>query len=357
MWQTSGPWATRPRERRRDRVVRALIAGLGAAGQRHARNLRALRPDVELMAYRQRGRSGVISNALGLDAARDPAAAVAATVFGDLDVALAAKPDIVIVCTPTSQHVPIALRAAEAGCHIYLEKPVSHSLDGLGRLASVVARKHLIVGVGCQWRFHPCVERLRDAIAHGALGDLRKATITSSEFLPDWHPYEDYRESYAARSDLGGGVILTQIHDYDLAWWLFGAAGTVMASTIAGGELGIDVEHTARAQFDAGGAQIFVRQTFAERDRIRTIDVAGTKAEARADLVAGTVRFTPPVADGVSVGEYDRNEMFVACLRDFLSCVEHGGTPRTPLEDGAGVLRVALAARESARRGTPVPAR
>ena len=334
--------------------MRALIAGLGAVGQRHARNLRALRPDVELIAYRQRGRTGVITNSLEFEPDVDPAAALGVTTFTDLDVALGTKPDIAIICTPSNQHATMALKAAAAGCHLYVEKPLSHSLDGLARLDRIVESQRLVVAVGCQWRFHPCVERVRALVQNGSLGAVRRAEFTFSEYLPDWHPYEDYRESYAARDETGGGVVLSQIHDYDLAWWLFGAAGTVMATTTRNDELDVDAEHTVRAHFDAGGAQIFIRQTFAEQSLVRTIHLRGATAEATADLVAGTLELAPQVADGLILREYDRNEMFVACLQDFLACTDRGGVPRTPLHDGVAVLRLALAVRESARRGVPV---
>lgn len=339
--------------------MRALIAGLGAVGQRHARNLRAMRPDIELLAYRQRGRAGVISNTLDYNATADPAEALGMEVFTNLESALGTAPDVAVICTPTSQHASIALQAAAAGCHLYIEKPVSHSLDGLAQLDRIADTSHLVVAIGCQWRFHPCVERLRAILSEGVLGEIRRADINFSEFLPDWHPYEDYRESYAARSEMGGGVVLSQIHDYDLACWLFGPVGTVVATSTSGAPLDVDAEHTVQAQFDAGSARVFVRQTYAESARVRTIRVQGANADAVADLVAGTLSLTPAVAEGAALGEYDRNEMFRACLQDFIRCVESGGgntAPRTTLRDGSAVLRVALAVRESARRGIPIAA-
>ena len=120
------------------------------------------------------------------------------------------------VCTPPSQHIEIAQRAADAGCHLFIEKPLSHTLDGVERLRETVASKDW-------WRWSGA----SGAITHVSggcaicfrreLGPARPAEIEYGEYLPDWHPYEDYRMSCAARADLGGGVVLTQIHDYDLA--------------------------------------------------------------------------------------------------------------------------------------------
>ena len=124
--------------------MRILIAGLGAIGQRHARNLRALRDDVELLALRRRRLRHVVTDSLTLDDSRDVEQELGVTTFDDLDAALAARPDAVFVCTPSSQHLGIALRAAAAGCHLFIEKPVSHTMDGLDELQRTVGERGLV---------------------------------------------------------------------------------------------------------------------------------------------------------------------------------------------------------------------
>jgi predicted dehydrogenase len=332
--------------------MRALIVGLGAVGQRHARNLRELRPGVELVAWRQRRRPGTITNALRYLPDADVEAELGITSFTDLDAALATRPDLAVICTPTSQHAATASRAAMAGCHLFIEKPVSHSLDGLARLHATVAERGLIAAVGSQWRFHPCVEHMRAQLWSAALGKVRRAEIDFSEYLPDWHPYEDYRESYAARAELGGGVVLTQIHDYDLASWLFGAARSVMATGGTHGSLEIDVEDTVQAQIDCAAASVVVRQTFAEPAKRRRIVVRADRGTITCDLVANTV--STDTGGGLELMDYDRNGMFRSVMEDFVHSVERRTAPRTGLADGIAVLKLALAVKESMRRHAPV---
>ena len=208
--------------------MRILIAGLGAIGQRHARNLRdsVRRRRSSCWRIRRRRLPHVVTEyACSATTRATSKSSSASTRFADLDEALAPRPDAVFVCTPSSQHLDIAQRAADAGCHLFIEKPVSHTLRRTrASCATPSPRKDCVALVGCQWRFHPCVRWLRDLLAGGDAGTLIEAEIDYAEYLPDWHPYEDYRTSYAARAELGGGVVLTQIHDYDLAWWLFGPA-------------------------------------------------------------------------------------------------------------------------------------
>ncbi|MFI5309843.1 MAG: Gfo/Idh/MocA family protein [Gemmatimonadales bacterium] len=333
--------------------MRILIAGLGAIGQRHARNLRALRGSgVELLAYRRRGLKHVVTESLTRDDSRDVEADLGLKAFDDLGVALAEKPDAVFVCTPTSQHLEIALRAAGAGCHLFIEKPVSHTLDGVEALVATVARHRLVALVGCQWRYHPCVISLRALIGRGALGELRSAEIEYAEYLPDWHPYEDYRQSYAASADLGGGVVLTQIHDYDLAWWLFGQPASVRA---AGGHLSslqIDVEDTVDATLETRSGPVRVRQTFAARPPRRTITVCGSRGEVTVDLLAARLSVSPAtLAPQEHYADYQRNELFLAEATHFLSCLETGATPEIPLSEGVAVLKVALGVKEAMHSG------
>lgn len=335
--------------------MRILIAGLGAIGQRHARNLRALvGADLELLAFRQRRLPFIVTERLERDDLRVVETELDARTYTDLDEALAARPDAVFVCTPSSRHLEIAQRAASRGCHLFIEKPVSHTLDGLDRLRDTVASRHLVAMVGCQWRYHPLVRWLKRALDAGTFGPVRGAWIDYAEYLPDWHPYEDYRASYAAREALGGGVVLTQIHDYDLAWWLFGAPRVVAASGGHLSELDIDVEDTVDARLDGGSTPVTIRQSFASRPSRRTVTLETGRGRVTADLLTGRVSGDGAPPEAPSPGEYRRNDMFVDEVRQFLACVEGAAAPGVSLDDGIAVLRLALAVKESMRTGRPV---
>ena len=336
-------------------TLRILVAGLGAIGQRHARNLRTVCGEgLELLAYRRRRLPHVITESLQRDDSRNVETELELTVFDDLDAALAARPDAVFVCTPSSGHIEIAQRAADAGCHLFIEKPISHSLDGVDRLRETVAAKQLVVLVGCQWRYHPAVRWLREVLESGSLGPLRRAEIDYGEYLPDWHPYEDYRTSYAARADLGGGAVLTQIHDYDLAWWLFGASRTVSASGGHMSDLEIDVEDTVEAHLEGGTVPVTVRQSLASRPPRRMLAVDGDRGSITIDLLGGRISSDPRLIAAGAFAGFQRNEMFVEEARHFCACVAGQESPAVPLDDGIAVLKLALAVKNAMRSGRTV---
>jgi predicted dehydrogenase len=337
--------------------MRVLIAGLGSAGQRHARNLRRLLGDgVELLAYRARGGGPVLDGGVR---ATSPEEAYGIRSFTDLDRALAERPDAVFVTNPTALHLAVAQAAAEAGCHLFVEKPLADAWDGVERLLAATERRGLVAMVGFQLRFHPGLLALREMLEAGAIGRVVAAQLEVGEYLPAWHPWEDYRDGYAARRDLGGGVLLTQIHDLDSACWLFGAPTRVFA---AGGHLSgleIDVEDVASVTLECRPGErpipVHVHMDYLQRPAVRAYRVLGEGGRLALDFAAGTLTSTAP--DGHRVERavaVERNELFVAELRNFLASLTGRERPRCGLREGAESLRVALAARRSIERGVAV---
>ena len=115
----------------------------------------------------------------------------------------------------------MALRwAVEHGVHAYVEKPLAVTVEGLAELLDGEAE--VTIAVGYNLRFHPALEAIRAAVYEGRIGRLLAVRAEVGQYLPDWHPEEDYRVSYAARRDLGGGALLTLSHELDYVRWIAG---------------------------------------------------------------------------------------------------------------------------------------
>lgn len=342
--------------------MKVLFVGLGGIGQRHLRNLRAiLKDEVEVHAYRVRGLTQTLTDQLQIDANANLEQKYEVHVHRDLDEALAVGPVAVFICNPSSLHIPVALKAAEAGCHIFVEKPLSHSLEGVRELVEVVRRKRLAALVGYQLRFHPCVVRLHEMLVKGLIGRVLAGRVEIGEYLPDWHKYESYQRMYAARSDLGGGVILSQIHEFDYLYWLFGLPRRLF--TIGGHYSGleIDVEDVASSmlEFVVAGrpVPVQVHQDYVQRPPARGCMILGDSGKIIMDLRATILtRYdeSGQAAESHEFAAFQRNEMFLQELHHFLSCVRGHEQPIVSTEDGAQSLRIALAARESMQTGKVV---
>lgn len=337
-------------------ALRVLLTGLGSIGQRHARNLRELLgADVDLLAYRVKRTVPLIDSSMQAGAG-DPEEEYGIRSFDDLDEALAERPDAALITNPANLHVPTALAAARAGCHLLIEKPLSDRLDGVEELSRIVDERKLVALVGYQLRFHPGYLLLREAVADGRLGTLLGARFCYGEYMPAWHPWEDYRESNAARPDQGGGVVLAQIHDLDIAIGLFGRPQRVYAIGGSRSSLGLEVEDVASILLDVGGMPVHLHQDVVERPPRRLYEVIGEDARICWDYYANTVTLTP--ADGSDVTHtfdgFERNELFLDEMRHFLACIDGRQRSLVDVRAGAVSLEVALAVRRSLATGEAV---
>lgn len=316
-----------------------LVVGLGSIGRRHLRNLKALGWD-GIRLYRT-GRATLPERDLdGLP------------VEHDLEVALERHPLAVVVSNPSALHVPVALSASQAGSHLFLEKPLSDRRDGVEELTSRVQSRGLTALMGFHFRYSPGLARIRRWVQDGSLGAIVAVEVRWSEFLPDMHPWEDFRVSYAARADLGGGVLNTLCHPFDYLRWLLGNARVVAATESQRGALGLSVETSVDVRLSfATGAAGLVHLDFLERPRQHRLRVTGTDASAGwsdHDHAAWLWPNGTPRPERVSapVG-FERNTLFVEEMAHFLACLRGDEIPRCTLQDGAAALELVLAAKQA----------
>ena len=339
--------------------MKVLIIGLGAIGQRHLRNLSALLgDDLQVSAYRVRRLAHVVTEAMQVEPGADVEQKYDIKVFNDLDQALEAKPDLALICNPSSMHMSVALRATRAGCNLFLEKPLSHNLDGVEELIDEVEKRRLVGLVGYQLRYHPCIKRLKALVQGGSIGRIVAVRMEAGEYLPDWHPYEDYRQTYAARPDLGGGVVLTQIHEMDLIYGLFGLPERIFALGGHLTHLEIDVEDVSsilmECRADGRLTPIHLHQDYIQRPPTRQYQVIGDSGKILVDLRAPSLTVydrNGQLVEQTSFDDFKRNQLFLDQATHLLACCRGEQSPNVTIRDGAQSLRMALAAKESMATG------
>ena len=277
--------------------MRFLIAGFGSIGRRHLRNLLAL-GERDIVLYRTH-RSTLPTDEIEQFPTES-----------SLEAALGHRPDAVIISNPTALHLSVAIPAARQGCHILMEKPISHDLNGLDELRRALQQGGGQLLMGFQFRFHPTLRTAAGVIAAGEIGRPLAVRAHWGEYLPNWHPWEDYRQSYAARPELGGGVILTLCHPFDYLRMIVGEINSVSAMTASIPELDLNLDAVAEILL---GFQKMPHQAH------------------------------PPA-------DFERNWMFLAQMRHFLEVVRGEAEPLCTLADGERALQIALAALDSARQ-------
>ena len=331
--------------------MKFLIAGLGSIGRRHFRNLVAL-GEQDIVLLRTRKATLPDDELAGFPVETDIQAALKKH-----------KPDAVIVANPTSMHLDIAIPAAEAGCHILLEKPVSNSLERLDILQQTAQKSGSRILVGFQFRYHPMLNNARDLIQANALGQILTVHAHWGEYLPQWHPWEDYRQSYAARADLGGGVIVTLTHPLDYLRFILGEVESLWSFNGHISPLEVDVEDVAEIGLKfKNGAIGGIHLNYIQRPPVHKLEIVGTNGTLRWDNADGLLHFhrmpepfgsyadvaPTAVIESFSPPEgFERNQLFTEQMRHFVEVVQSQKEPLCSLADGIMALHLALAAKES----------
>lgn len=329
--------------------MKILIVGLGSIGRRHLRNLKKIAPEAEIGVWRQQSQHPDLG---------DLAPAVSQVFFAEQD-ALAWGATAALITNPAPLHVGTGLLLAEAGSHLFVEKPFSHSLEQAGDLIELCRQRALVLMVGYGFRFYPPLQRVKALLDEGRIGRPLFLRSEVGQYLPDWRPGRDYRLSVSARSDMGGGALLELSHELDCARWLMGEVDSVSAMVGRLGDLEIDVEDYAEVALRfASGAMGNVHLDMVQRPPTRTCRITGTDGTIAWDLDGHRVRvFDARAKERDEVGamsSFDFNQVYQNELEHFLACVEGRAIPPVCGEGAYRVIEMVLAAKRSSFTRTEV---
>lgn len=315
--------------------TKILIIGAGSIGRRHAANLAALGTDISVF--------DVNRDALRLVCSENSWSPVF-----DLDSCLEKQNyDAAIICTPNHLHIPCAQKALDAGLHIFVEKPLSHNLDGVDSLIESCNRKGLIGMAGFNLRFEPGLQFIKKRLDPTRVAF---AHIEFGSYLPSWRLGTDYTKGYSANKSMGGGIILDDVHEIDYACWLFGYPGSVRSAAGTYGNLAIDVEDVADMQLSYPDKLVTIHMDYLQRRYTRRCKICFRDGYSM-EWIFGD-RVTEFSDTGEKTYSYHdtfvANDMYLAEMQHFLSSIRAGTPVESTLENAAYVLRVALGAKDGA---------
>ena len=306
-------------EKRKRKII---FFGLGSIGTRLARLIRQ-NFDYEVAAFR--GASST-PNPYGIPEIRSETALT--------DYA----PEIAFITNPTSLHMETALHCAARGMHLFIEKPLSHQLDGCEELMDLIRRNALLTCVGCNLRFDPLIRRLKDLVEPHRINEAR---AVCSSWLPEWRPEQDYRTSYSARRELGGGIILDMIHEPDYCAWLFGNIARIDGTAGKRSNLEIDTEDFADMQLThETGVVSRVHMDYDTQTPQRKIEILGNGVYYKADLLSRTLTIGNEQGKRiVKLEAIERDYTYLQELRHFFEAIERGRPPMNGVAEHLTVLK------------------
>ncbi|MDT8384913.1 MAG: Gfo/Idh/MocA family oxidoreductase [Gammaproteobacteria bacterium] len=316
-------------------VDHIAIVGLGSIGRRHLRNLKAIRPEIEVTLVR----SG--------HGEEWPELALADRIVFSLHDAIAVGIQAAIISSPATLHVEQSTILARAGVHLLVEKPLSHNSVGVDDLLIAANQSGISALTGYILRYDPAARAYKKLLENDKLGQLLHVRVETGSCLPDWRPEQDYRQTVSAQADQGGGVLLELSHEFDYIRWFFGEMTSVVANLYNSNYLELQVEECADLILtNHNGIPVSLHLDFHRRHPARLCVAEGSEGTATWNAISNQVTWRP--VNGASETEdfsYSRDEVFQCQLRHFIRCIEEGDKPLVSLQDGAKALALVEAAK------------
>ena len=324
--------------------MRFLVVGAGSVGSRHCRNLAALGHQVMVWDVDERRLS---------QATTSPRIRTAHS----LGEGLHRRPEAVLVCTPPASHLSIARQALAEKVHVFVEKPIAPSSEGVHDLLAFARQQACTVSVGYNLRFLPSLRKVRSLVREGRIGRILSARAQFGFYLPAWRPGSDYRDNYAVSRALGGGILLDAIHELDYLGWMLGDAVEVSCTMAHVSDLIGDTEDVAEVTLRfADGAVGHVHLDYVRRAYRRTLEVLGTDGVIEWEYPSQRVAVRGPEPDReeeIAIDGIDA-DMYVEEMKHLVECIETEGPPMVDGAEALRSLRLVEAAKQSAASGRVV---
>lgn len=338
--------------------MKILFVGLGSIGQRHLQNIKrlqkkkiikhniqlfALVEDIDIHRAIKNGKCFKV---------KDIGKHYNIKTTESLEEAKEIKPDVVFVVNPSSLHIKTALEFGQEGSDLFIEKPLGHSLERLDELQKIIKKKKLISMVGYQTRFNPLIKNIKQII-----GKNSKKIITASfewnTFLPLHHRYEDYSKGYAARKELGGGVVMGLIHEIDLIYYLLGRPKKIFAFGGKFSNLKMNVEDTLMSIWEYEIKRklfpVYINLSYAQTKEIREFKIQFTDSTLFVDLMKNKYELYNREGALIEVkkNKTKRNDLFIKEIQHFLDCVKKRKNTLVNIDEGKKSLELALEIKKS----------
>jgi len=306
--------------------LKILFFGLGSIGQRHLSNtIKLLNNNAEISAFRKIKKKFIIPKK-GKKLSGDIEKKFSIKLFDKINQIKNKDVDIIFITNPSSLHLNTVLKLKNLkNKFIFIEKPLDSSLNLINKFNLLISKNNLRVFVGYNLRFNSCVIKLLEILNKNKLGRIYQSTFYYGDNLREWHSYEDYTKSYAAKKKLGGGIVLSSIHEFDLMINIFQKTKFINSHNAKISNLKMDVEDFSISNFEN---EIFGQKLIStvnincfQRNKERYIKILFEKGEIHADLIKYEVRVKKNKTLKKFKFKKDNNLMYLNELKFFLDLV------------------------------------
>lgn len=313
--------------------MKFLIAGFGSIGKRHLENILTSSNSEVIVYSKRKDLSSLEKKNI--------------KIFDSLERCISEKPDVGFITNETAYHIPVSKKLAQSGLDLFIEKPLSNSIKSVSELVKIVKMKKLITLMGCNLRFHDCIKKMKSLIEEEKIGKIISVQVECGTYLPDWHPNEDYSKGYSARGDLGGGVVLTCIHEIDYLYWFFGQVQEVFSITGKFSNLKLKSSDLSAIIMRFRNDIIAeVHLDYFQKPEARSCKIIGTKGTIIWNSLDNEVKLydlkKKKWITKLKIKNYKKNDMYKKELAYFLQCIRQKRKSLNDISQGEYVLKIAL---------------
>lgn len=256
--------------------MKVCFIGFGSIAKRHVKNIKEMyKENVQIDLFRSKREEQ--------DA--DPVGEMIHAVYYDKD-RLPCDYDVIFITNPTRLHYNTLEAFHSHGRHFFIEKPVFET--GREDIKRLGLRQESVYYVACPLRYTNVIQYLKK---HVDFSEIYSVRCISSSYLPDWRPGIDYRDSYSAKRELGGGVSIDLIHEWDYLCYLLGEPERVKSLIAKKSDLEIDSDDIAVYVAEYRDKLVELHLDYFGRVPVRKMELFGREEVIEAELIQERVRY------------------------------------------------------------------
>src|SRR3989338_2250862 len=314
--------------------MNVLVVGYGSISKRHVGNLLKLNDIDKIFVFTGIKESIPLGGKIQL---------IDSSFYSLYDISEYERFDFAIIANETYNHVDTAIKLAEKGIHLFIEKPLSHNLDRVETLKEITDAKKLKIFIAYNLRFLGAIQKIKRELDNGAIGQPYFAKIEVGQYLPDWRPNADYRKSYSADSIRGGGVGLDLSHELDYMCYLFGMpiSWKTFKTKISALEINSDDLFEGIYQFD-NDFICNVHMDYLQRIKKRTLTIVGSEGTITLDITGKHMEIVNGKERQYLTDEdlFDTGRTYIDELLHFIDVIKKNTFPLISLNDSISVLKM-----------------
>ena len=296
---------------------KVLFIGLGGAGQRHLRIFKKLMPQAEFFALRSLCKTPTLDSSFNVLENKNLEDIYKINIFKDEALIEKIKPEITVVSVPNSLHSYYVNLSFKNNSNLLLEKPGIIDPQGVEILKNTYMNSNLIFRVGYQRKYSPLYKIFKDLVINNC-ELITEINVKVSSFIPDWHPYEDFKSLYACRNDLGGGVLFTETHEINMIIELFGLPENWSHNLMNLCNSNLEVADSCESRFYYKNFPVNFDLSFFRKPSMRTINVNLKNGNIKFDIDKSILQYEINEKSQTLQFNLDNDYLFVHQALDFL---------------------------------------